>query len=345
MYKYRDGLIFDDRFQTIKQQWLLTPRTSFRLHTDLLRMNHAGETMALLSLPKTELTTVLEVEASYMPVKEDDTGGLIIWKSPEDHLQFLESTDTVNRDYSRWKAVQTGTTWDFYAMCDGEWKFFDTGELDASKVGIVLHGEMGEPLDLTRVTLCRSEYVSVGNLESGAIVRLIKDSEVVASDVVANGSTGTMLKLPQSCFEGTLQVISDGEAYELTSIFYGGDVYLWVTTAIKILREGTELALTDFTNLGRMQHGSMEMKVQLFNASAELVTGVKVTVEQYEQEAGYTWIKFAKDAGGRPGEYGKQLDISTIRAGEVVDFWMRIDKDASYFSFNPVHFRLQILTD
>ncbi|BAU28174.1 hypothetical protein DFP93_101251 [Aneurinibacillus soli] len=347
LYKYRSGLIFDDTFQAMKNDWIYSVPSAVRLHTDLVRLSHSRSgTMMLLNLPHNESELVLEVEASYGPVDSGDMGGLIIWKSPDECLEFLESVDTSHGDYSRWRAVKYGLQWDFYARINQDWEYFDTGELDANKIGVTLQGESGVPLDITRVTVCRGEYVGVGNLMADSIVTLKdKNGAVVETHVVPDGYSGVNIRLPLAVFEGEIKVIEEGETQTIATTFYGGDMYLYATTPLKIYRDGVELNRIDFSDWGYFRNRDVEMKLQLVNSSDNNLHNIKVKASQHESDVAYQWIILAEDMNGLPGEYRGDVAFSQISGDETKDFWLRIERARDYFGFNPLQFKLDITHD
>jgi hypothetical protein len=347
LYKYRSGLVFDDKFQTMKNNWICSVPSAVRLHTDVVRLSHSqAGTMMLLDLPVNEYELVFEVEASYSPVEAEDVGGIVIWKSPDECLEFLESMDTSRGDYSRWRVVKRGTMWDFYARINQEWEYFDTGELDANKMGITLQGESGVPLDVTRVTVCRGEYVGIGNLTAESVVRL-KDTTgaVIETQTVTDGYSGVNIRLPLAVFEGEIEVVEGGETQAIATTFYGGDVYLYATTPLKICKDGVELNKIDFSDLGYFRQRVVEMKLQLVNTAAEVLHTIKVKASQYESDAAYQWISLAEDVNGSPGMYQGDVTFSQMEGNETKDFWLRIERDREYFSLDPLRFKLDILHD
>ncbi|MFC7561300.1 hypothetical protein ACFQY3_23745 [Paenibacillus farraposensis] len=143
IYKKWSGLIFDDTFQSgeIHSRYQISPTTACTLNTGLqqLIMSHTEqETMLLFDAPKDEPTLLLEVTADYVPIAYGDEGGIVIWQDGYHRLEFLESRDTTTREYSRWRAEKKGNQWTFYANRGLGWELFDSADLVAEKIGILL---------------------------------------------------------------------------------------------------------------------------------------------------------------------------------------------------------------
>lgn len=349
VYKEESGLIFDDRFNYLDSRWITSPTNSCELRSGYLCMQHSeSDTTLLFNLPD-EVSLLLEVTADYLPSLEGDEGGILVWKSAIDKLEFLESLDTKDYEYTTWRAEKKGGLWLFYAEHAGQWELFDSATLDACLAGVVLKNKPAtgfQSLDIHRVVLCRGRTVVVANIESGYKVDL-KDAsteEVIESQIVSSGYAGTNLLLPRVPFYGIIEIYDEENSF-VGSVgpvdFYGGDVYLNGSDLV-VVRNGVDLNNTDFNYLGIMRNNLIKEKMQIQNRESFTVFDVSLTVAGYRNEFGWQWVDVALDVGGEAGEFLDTIYIDKLEPGEGRDFWIKVDKQSDLWSIKPIRFKVDI---
>ena len=212
IYRKSSGLIFHDEFDTLHSRWNVSPSDSYSLSDGGATLNHSDSvTNMLFDLPSEEQELLFEVVADYTPTEFGDEGGLVVWKSAQEKLEFLESMDTTDEgEYSIWRVTKQGNLWSFFAKKGNAWKLFDSSVcISPLRAGVVVHGEKQDtyvPLTVDRAILCRGDSIMVGNVSTDYKVELI-DSEgiVVDTQVVPEGFAGIEVKLPSVPFTGHIK--------------------------------------------------------------------------------------------------------------------------------------------
>lgn len=356
IYKKWSGLLFDDKFDGagIDSRYGLSPSGAVTLDSALSQvvMPHTDiETMVIFDTPDNEPTLMFEVTANYIPTELGDEGGIIIWQDGYHRLEFLESRDTTTQEYSRWRAQKKGNTWTFYANRGFGWELFDTANLVAQKIGVVLKNPDRTgyvTLNLDRLVLCRSSKITVGNLPEGYSVHLCDSAGFsVASSTVLPLWTGVELELPSLPFTGILRVY-DENGVLLSSLgpfdIYGGDTYLYGTD-LRVLWKGTELNLTGETSLGTMYDNLIQVQMELLNPSTnKTADSISMGILKYRDEFGYEWADICHDDGtdNPDGNYSKRLDMGSLDPLATKKFWMKVERKSEHFGIKPIHFILDI---
>ncbi|GBF32203.1 phage protein [Desulfocucumis palustris] len=293
---------------------------------------------------------MLEVTADYIPSEPGDEGGIVVWQSALNKLEFLESLDTKISEYTVWRAVKRGNLWTFYAKRDGQWELFDSAVLDAPMAGVSLkNGSTGGymSLNVNEVVLCRSASITIGNVLPGNKVVLYDELQnAVDTKVVPTGYSGVEFILPSAIFKGTVKLFADQAAVspigEVGPVeFCGGDIYLYGFD-IDVYWNGVELSKTGFTDLGKMYNGVIEEMLQVVNNADVDAFDVTLSIKQYLNEFVWQWADVAPDAGGTPGVYGDTIALGTLAPGESRDFWIRVEKADNMFIFKNEHFVIDI---
>ncbi|MWV43088.1 cell adhesion protein [Paenibacillus sp. HJL G12] len=356
LYKKTSGLIFDDGFHSgsLNSRYSLSPEDAPTLdisQNQLVIPHTDSETMVLFSVPENEQTLIFEVTADYIPQEVGDEGGILIWHDGYHRLEFLESKDSTTREYSKWRAQKEGNRWTFYANRGSGWELFDSANVEALKMGVVLKNPEKlnyDALKLDRWILCRSNKITIGNLPQGYTIYLCDSSGyMIHSATVEPLWTGVELDLPILPYHGILKVF-DENGVQLSSIgpvdLYGGDMYLYGTD-LRVLWKGEELNLTNDTYLGTMYDHVIEVQMELYNPSNnKAATGITMGILKYLEEFGYEWADICHDDGqDKPsGNYTQKLDMGTLGPLDKMKFWMKVERKSERFGIKPIHFILDI---
>lgn len=343
IYKVQSGLIFDDRFDFLDSRWFVSPSGSCEVGEWGLRMYHTDETKILFDLPP-HPDLMLEVVADYLPTVEGDEGGIVIWQTASDKLEFLESVDNKQGEYSIWRAFKQGNLWTFFAFKDGQWELFDAAFLEANRAGVVLKNPPSDgytTLDIKQVVLCKGMFLTIGNLGSGNRVDLCNlEGRVVVSQKVQEGRGDVKLFLPALPFRGIVRIYDNGQliSEEEPTDFYGGDVYA-LGGGIVLMKDGVPLNTYGFNRLGIMQGDKIEQRLQVKNELTHVIENLRISIRQYLGEFGWEWTDLALD---KEGDYGKYITIQSIGPGEVKEFWLRVVRDVEKVVFDPTYFIVDI---
>jgi hypothetical protein len=353
LYKYTSGLILDDDFSAIDPRWLITPSGSFHFEEGslILQHNESESASALFEIPE-EDNFVFQVTADYVPKKFGDEGGLLIWQSALNKLEFLERYESSRVDeYNVWQARKRGNLWSFFAHRSNQWELFDSSVIaDASMMGVTLKGSPRDgfvPLNINRVVVCKGTHLLIGNISEGFKVELLNDTgDVVTESTVPTGYAGTELELPLLPFEGRVRIYdSKGNLTEElleNTLFYGGDVY-FSGTELKVLWKGEELNVTGPTYLGALKRNQIREKMTLLNPTeGNVAEEVELSIKQYLEEFGWEWADVALDIDGAPGEFGDVIQFEKIEPLGSVDFWVQVKKTSERWGLKPTHFFFDI---
>lgn len=356
IYKKWSGLIFDDGFTggRIDSRYSLSPGDAPALDTSLgqLIIPHTeSETMVLINVPENERTLMFEVTADYIPTEVGDEGGIIVWQDGYHRLEFLESRDSTVREYSRWRVEKKGNTWTFYANRGLGWELFDSANLAAGKMGVVLKNHIApnfETLNLDRMVLCRSSKITLGNMPEGYTVFLCDpNGDTVASATVEPLWTGVELELPSLPYNGILRVY-DNKGVLLSSLgtfdIYGGDLFVYGTD-LRVLWKGVELSVTGETYLGTMYDNAIEVQMELCNPSTtKTARNISMGIIKYMEEFGYEWADICHDDGAEAPvrDYTQRLDMGALTPLEKSKFWMKVERKSEHLGIKPIHFLLDI---
>jgi hypothetical protein len=356
IYKKWSGLLFDDKFDGggIDSRYGLSPADSCNLDTtsNQLIMSHTDlETMVTFEVPVGEPTLMFEVTADYVPTELGDEGGIVIWQDGYHRLEFLESRDTTIQEYSKWRAYKKGNKWTFYANRGKGWELFDSANIEAFRMGVVLKNQLEvgfNDLNLDRYVLCKDSKVTIGNLPEGYSAYLCDaNGYTVSSATVQPLWTGVEFELPTLPFNGILRVYDD-RGILLSSLgsfdIYGGDTYLYGTD-LRVLWKGVELSLTEETYLGALYNNVIQVQMELQNPSSnKSADAISMGILKYLESFGYEWADICHDDGtDKPvGDYSQRLDMGDLAPLESKKFWMKVERKSEYFGIKPIHFILDI---
>lgn len=356
IYKKWSGLIFDDGFEggSINSRYTSSPANAPILDTvnqNLVVPHTDPETMVMFEVPEHEQSLLFEVTADYVPTEQGDEGGIVVWKDGYHRLEFLESKDSTTMEYSRWRAQKQGNTWTFYANRGAGWELFDSSNLAALKMGVILKNPDTagfSSLNLDRLVLCRSSKITIGNLPQGYTAYLCDHhGNMVQSATVEPLWTGVELELPTIPYNGIIRVY-DENGILLSSLgafdIYGGDCYLYGTD-LRVLWNGNELSLMNETYLGTMYDNVIEVQMELHNPSNNKAAhNISMGIIKYLKEFGYEWADICHDDGnGNPGRnYTQRLDMGSLAPLSSAKFWVKVERKSDYFGIKPVHFMLDI---
>lgn len=357
IYRVESGLIFDDGFDTLDSRWSVSPSTQSTVYNETersLTLKHSdkGYTTALFELPQGEDELLFEVHANYVPHTVGDEGGLLIWKSAMEKLEFFESLDTtLEGEYSYWRVVKRNNLWSFFAYKGGSWELFDSAVIvDTVLAGIALSGEPKEgfeSLGIRRAFLCRGKHVTVGNVSSGYKLQLLDANDVVINEqVVPEHHAGANMELPWIPYTGKIRVIDvkAGNIVKATTTvtdIYGGDVFM-AGTDLTVFWDGMELDQLNPNRLGALKNNNLLEKMTLANTtSGDVAENIELKIAVFRDSWGWEWVDVAQDNKGEPGEFSDAIKLGDLQAGQTVDFWVHITR-GEQFSTAPVYFLLDI---
>lgn len=347
LFKKEDGLIFSDDFTEATSRWLLSPQDNCTFSDRALVLTHSEvETVAMFELPERD-SLLIEVSANYVPELEGDEGGLLIWKSSINRLDFLESMYTTTGEYTVWRAKKKRNQWYFYAKKDGVWEFFDSAPLDAKWAGVVLKslGTGFKDMQVDKVVACESDSITVANIDDAFSVELCDSEGTVISHLdVAPGGGGVEIVLPEIPFQGSIKLYKGDLLEDATETItmYGGDVYAYGYD-LDIYWKGTELSDLSTNYLGKLVSNQLLEKMVVKNNMSFPVDNISIALRQYKEDVGWQFVDIALDSVGSPGDFTDSLQIGTLNPGESCEFWVKVTKtDFDYFCIEPAHFYVDI---
>ncbi|WP_343834736.1 hypothetical protein [Bacillus horti] len=316
-----------------------------------------GETVALFQIPQEEEEWLFEVKASYTPVRVGDEGGVVIWKSATEKVEFLESIDsTADSEYSNWRIIKRGNLFTFFAERNGAWELFDSSVcINPVRAGLVLKGQNDAgytPLLARRSILCKNSHITVANVNSGYMIRLLDENQrVVRNQEVPKGFSGIKIELPTIPFVGKIQISEINRETGRTNVIsemdefvdmYGGDEFL-SGIDLHVYWNDTQLDQYIPTHLGAIKRGTLLEKMTLVNpSSGNIADQIKVRIAKYEESFGWEWADIAEDVAGSPGEFGHEISLGTLSPNQSKDFWIRIERQDYEGSNQPTYFLLDI---
>ncbi|WP_270364737.1 cell adhesion protein [Bacillus paranthracis] len=349
LYKQESGKVYTDDFDSIKENWLMTPQSSFDIASrkGFLRMEHTTDKDVLLLIDKQQGDVAIQVIADYHPTAIGDKGGLIIYQNMDNKVEFLESyAQNSSQEHKEWMAVSKGDEWNFYSKTDSYFDYVDSDKLSASKLGVILKKGVSsdyKPLDIDKIIITRGNTLQVRQLFPGGKV-VLKDEldTVIATNKIESFNTGTDIPLPSLEFLGTLQIFDETNSLvaEVKAIFHGGDVYN-LGSSIKVLMGEQELNNTDTTHLGYMTGSDRIIKMRVQNDYLMAVTNVKISIQQYMDKIGFTWAEVSLDNI----VYSKEVIVNNLAARSFKEFYVKIAKDKDHFGFEPIYFDIHLKHD
>ncbi|WP_248499809.1 hypothetical protein [Staphylococcus aureus] len=344
------GLIRDDTYAGgLPSGYVSSPAGRVLLDSGNLRLDHDNNEDTRVLAPISGACAV-EVLADYTPTEQNDNGGLVLFAASDSVVEFLEKPDaSVTTNVSRWKTRSlNGKDWDLFADSGTGYSFVDTAaEFVPTKVGAVLKKGTGAgfvPLKLQRITITKSDVLSIGNLSAGLTVELLDASNAVVASVTTTSNTAT-LNMPSLVVTGKLRIKNGATVtMEVSATFYGGDRYDSGSTLKIVLDNVTkpELSTTTLTDIGLMASGQLVKKLYIYNPGGAPVNSVTLTVVQWAAKFGYQWVDVALDVSGAPGTYGDVISYTSIAAGAVIPFWIRVTQGNDYDGFEALQYALDL---
>jgi hypothetical protein len=218
-------------------------------------------------------------------------------------------------------------------------------------VGIILKGVSSPtfvPLDVNNFVICNGDKLQVSNILPDYSVKLYDGSStLIETKTVIEDTTGVEFNLPTVPYNGKIEVYDDSDTLldSVSTNFYAGDIYQ-LGTFLQILKDDVELSLVDFTNLGTMYNGFLEIQLTVKNPSLTITaTNIIISVIQYDSKFGFQWVDIANDLDGVPHTYGDLISISSIGPEETVPMWLRITQGQNYEDMQPLYFVLNVNND
>lgn len=352
LYKKQSGLIFDEHFiQPSSLEWIKSPSSAVYMEPDFMHLEHSDyETVALFTLPENNKDVLLEVTASYLPTEDGDEGGIIIWRSSNARLEFLESKYNTAGEYSVWRAKKEGLNWYFYAKKNGSWEFFDNAPLNAGWAGLILksNGTGFKNMLVDRVVMCEGEYFYTLNLNQNFKLELLDTSMKKVSEHTVSGSdSGLKIALPSVPFTGYIRLYENGQLESETELLtiYGGDIFAYGFD-LDIYWKGIKLSEFSPTRLGRLMNGMLTEKMVLKNNTDITAAAIYIVIAPYKTDISYKFAQLAHDIGGVPDSFHDSIFIGTLGPGESKEFWLKVNKDnPNYFNVEESLFSLEIVHD
>lgn len=350
LYLRETGLIRNDTFAGgIPAGYVVSPSNRVTGQSGKLRLDHDNieDTRALVSITG---ACAVEIVADYTPLEANDEGGLILFANSTEVVEFVEQqTNAVSTTVSKWKTRSAnGKDWDLFADSGTGYSFVDTAaEFVPTKIGAVLKKGTASgfvPLLLERLTITKSDTITVGNLAAGLTVELLDASNAVVASTTTTGTTATLL-MANLIVTGKLRVKNGSTVMlEVSGTFYGGDRYDSGSTMKIVLDDVTrpELSTTSLTDIGLMGNGKLERKLYLYNPGGTPVSSVTLLVEQYNAKFGYQWVDIALDVSGKAGTYADFISYTSIAAGATVPFWIRVTQGTDYQGLDPLEYALNL---
>lgn len=320
---------------------MMSPENHVGIEDGYLSIAHASQdVLALIDIPDIDHCWI-EVHADYFPKEVGDQGGLIVWRDAQSNMEFLESADTSPAEYTLWRLRKKKDQWDFFAKKVG-WEFFDTGELRANKMGLVLKNGRGANLHVNRFLVTVDNRFYITNLLPGWKIERHEGARVIETKTVQTGAISVFFD--DVIWNGTI-VIKDENGLtivERTGEFFGGDIFEY-GTYLKIFVEDKLADIELPTDLGEMRGEERDIQMLLYNPSADhTAENVTLKIGAYMDHDGWEWVKIARDQDGKPGTYEEKLMISMIKPQQKIPFWIRISRDSVAMLLDPIYFELFI---
>lgn len=348
LYRWQDGLIFEDNFVAMNDRWTFSPGDKCVIENEKLRLSHSiNETTALFDLPNSP-NLLIEVGADYVPTVEGDEGGIVIWKSAITRLDFLESVHTTTGEYAIWRAKKEGNEWFFYAKKNGQWEFIDNAPMVGVKAGVVLKGYGSNFVDMqvNRVIVCESDSFKILNIDERFRVDIYDEQNNLKDSYAVEANRNWVeIFLEDIPFTGYIKLFKDGELIDETELImiYGGDIFTY-SSDLDIVWNGAQLTRYSSNYLGKLRENELAVKMSVVNNTDIEVLGVTLVVKQYKQDVGYTFVDIALDISGEPGEFGDSVLIGDLSPGASRDFWIKIVRtDFDLFNIDPLKFKIDVL--
>ncbi|WP_423231510.1 hypothetical protein [Bacillus paranthracis] len=346
LYEKESGKIFVDDFESVNPNWLMSPSNAFNnaVKKGFLRMNHADNKDVMLLIDKPQSNFAIQVIADYAPTKEEDQGGLLIYQNEKNKVEFLESySANSSQSNKEWMAICKEDQWDFYTKTDTFFDYADNDSLAAKRIGVVLKRGTAEgfvPLDINKIIMTTSNMLRLRQLYGNYKV-VLKDAvgNTLSSNIVATAHTGIDILLPSLEFEGIIEIYDEENELlaKKQATFYGGDMYC-MGSSLQIKMDSNELNTTDPTNLGYMVNNERIVKMTIVNDNIGAATNIKLSIQQYMENVGYTWALISLEGTN----YSNEIQIDSVAAQDTRDFWVKVVKDTNFLAFEPIYFNIHL---
>ncbi|MHA4243574.1 hypothetical protein [Bacillus cereus] len=346
LYEKESGKIFVDDFNFVNPKWLMSPSNAFNnaVKKGFLRMNHADNKDVMLLIDKPQSNFAIQVIADYAPTKEEDQGGLLIYQNEKNKVEFLESySANSSQSNKEWMAICKEDQWDFYTKTDTFFDYADNDSLAAKRIGVVLKRGTAEgfvPLDINKIIMTTSNMLRLRQLYGNYKV-VLKDAagNTLSSNIVAAAHTGIDILLPSLEFEGIIEIYDEENELlaKKQATFYGGDMYC-MGSSLQIKMDSNELNTTDPMNLGYMVNNERIVKMTIVNDNIGAATNIKLSIQQYMENVGYTWALISLDGTN----YSNEIQIDSVAAQDTRDFWVKVVKDTNFLAFEPIYFNIHL---
>ncbi|PEC09892.1 hypothetical protein [Bacillus toyonensis] len=347
LYEKESGKIFVDDFDSVNPKWLMSPSNAFKnaVKKGFLRMNHADNKDVMLLIDKPSGNFAIQVIADYAPTIEGDEGGLLIYQNEKNKVEFLESyAVNSSQSHKEWMAICKEDQWDFYTKTDTFFNYMDNDSLAAKRIGVVLKKGTAEgfvPLDINKIIMTTSNMLRLRQLYENYKV-VLKDAadNILSTNIVAASHTGIDILLPSLEFEGIVEIYDEENELlaKKQATFYGGDMYC-MGSSLQIKMNSEELNTTDPANLGYMLNNERIVKMTIVNDNIGAATNIKLSIQQYMDNIGYTWALISLDGTN----YLNEIQIDSIAAQSTRDFWVKIVKDENLLAFEPIYFNIHLI--
>jgi len=346
LYEKESGKIFVDNFDSVNPKWLMSPSNSFNnaIQKGFLRMNHSADKDVMLLIDKPQSNFAIQVIADYAPTKEGDEGGLLIYQNEKNKVEFLESyAANSSQSHKEWMAICKENQWDFYTKTDTSFDYMDNDSLVAKRIGVVLKRGTAEgfvPIDINKIIMTKSNMLRLRQLYKDYKI-VLKDSanNILSTNIVAAADTGIDILLPSLEFEGIVEIYDEENELlaKKQATFYGGDMYC-MGSSLQIKINNEELNTTDPTNLGYMVDNERIVKMTIVNDNIGAATNIKLSIQQYMEKVGYTWALISLDGTN----YLNEIQIDSIAAQSMRDFWVKVVKDTNFLAIEPIYFNVHL---
>nr|WP_230690632.1 hypothetical protein [Bacillus thuringiensis] len=347
LYEKESGKIFVDDFDSVNPKWLMSPSSAFNnaVKKGFLRMNHSADKDVMLLIDKPQGNFAIQVIVDYAPTKEGDEGGLLLYQNEKNKVEFLESySANSSQSHKEWMAICKEDQWDFYTKTNIFFDYMDNDSLVAKRIGVVLKRGTAEgfvPLDINKIIMTKSNMLRLRQLyENYKIVLKDTADNILSTNIVAAAHTGIDILLPSLEFEGIVEIYDEENELlaKKQATFYGGDMYC-MGSSLQIKMNNEELNTTDPTNLGYMVDNERIVKMTIVNDNIGVATNIKLSIQQYMEKVGYTWVLIS--LGGT--NYLNEIQIDSIAAQSTRDFWVKVVKETNLLAFEPIYFNIHLI--
>lgn len=351
LYEVCSGLLLKDTLQRLKSNWIASPGSSFDSNkkVDYLSISHDAyeDTLLLLNLPSP--TVAFQIDIDYKPVIDEDKGGMILWKNSVDNVTLLMNKLNAPEIQSILTVGQSGG-WDFFVDKGTGFKFLDSTDVQATKVGMVLkaNADMAAvDMHVKDILMTKSNLLTVANIKPGTTAQLVDAEGTVLAEELAVDATAVQLVMPRLELSATLQLLNEGQEVTDTidALFHGGDLYK-LGSELQVRIDSDELDRTQQNALGEMEEQFIEVKFNLYNPSeVGVAKNLKLGISQYCEKFGWTWVQLAENVDDAPGLYKDLIVVPILKPDESLEFWMKVTAGVGNSGLEPIQFNIDLRHD